>query len=52
MSPAIIFALIAALCLGVWTVFHQHAASRIDYLLGAIIVSLTAVLVGSVILLT
>ena len=46
MNPGIIFALIAAIAFGVWTVFHQLAADKINYLFGAIIVSLTAVVAG------
>lgn len=47
MDPGISFAIIAAISFGLWTVFHQQAASSIDYLFGAIVVSLTAVIVGS-----
>ena len=51
MNPGIIFALVAAIALGVWTVFHQLAADKINYLFGAIIVSLTAVVAGLIFLL-
>ena len=51
MPPGIFYALVATIAFGLWTVFHQRAASKIDYLLGAIIVSLTAVILGSIILL-
>jgi uncharacterized membrane protein len=51
MNPGIIFAIIAAIAFGVWTVFHQQAADKINYLFGAIIVSLTAVVVGLIFLL-
>jgi len=51
MNPGIIFALVAAVAFGLWTVFHKHASAGIDYLAGAIIISLTAVIVGLVILL-
>lgn len=46
----IIFAIIAALSFGAWTVFHQQASSHINNLFGAIIVSLTAVILGSLFL--
>ena len=51
MNPGIIFAIIAAVAFGFWTVFHQQAADKINYLVGAIIVSLTAVIVGLMFLL-
>jgi uncharacterized membrane protein len=51
MNPGILFAIIAATAFGAWTVFHQQAASKIDYLVGAIIISLTATVLGIVILL-
>ena len=51
MNPGIIFALIAAIAFGVWTVFHQLAADKINYLFGAIIVSFTAVITGLIFLL-
>ena len=51
MNPGIIFASIAAIAFGFWTFFHQQAADKINYLLGAIIVSLTAVVLGLIILL-
>lgn len=51
MTLAIIFAIAAALFLGAWTVFHQKAASHINNLFGAIIISLTAVVLGTLILL-
>lgn len=51
MTPGIIFAIIAAVAFGAWTVFHQQAADKIDYLVGAIIISLTAVILGLIILL-
>lgn len=51
MTPGIIFAIIAAVAFGTWTVFHQQAADKIDYLVGAIIISLTAVILGLIILL-
>ena len=46
MNQGIIFAIIAAIAFGVWTVFHQQAADKINCLFGAIIVSLTAVVLG------
>ena len=51
MNQGIIFAVIAAIAFGLWTVFHQQAADKINYLVGAIIVSLTAVIVGLIFLL-
>ena len=50
MNPGIIFAIIAALFFGVWTMFHQQAADKINYLFGAIVVSFTAVIVGAIFL--
>jgi len=50
MSSGIIFAFLAAGAFGLWTVFHQQAANHINSLFGAIIVSLTAFLMGGVIL--
>ena len=46
MNEGILFAVVTALALGVWTVFHQQASDKIDNLFGAIIVSLTAVILG------
>jgi len=46
----IIFAVITAVAFGVWTVFHQQASAYINPIFGAIIISLTAVVVGSIIL--
>ena len=51
MNPGIIFAITAAIAFGIWTVFHQQAADKINYLVGAIIVSLTAVVFGLMFLL-
>ncbi len=51
MILGIIFALIAAVAFGAWTVFEQLAANKINYLFGAIIVSLTAVIIGLIFLL-
>lgn len=51
MTQGIMFAIIAAAAFGVWTVFHQQAANKIDYLIGAIIVSFTAVVLGVILLL-
>ena len=47
----IVFATITAVSFGVWTIFHQQASPHINPIFGAIIVSLTAVILGSVILL-
>lgn len=51
MTQGIIFAIIAAIAFGAWTVFHQQAADKIDYLVGAIIISFTAAVLGLIILL-
>lgn len=50
-NPGIIFAIVTAMALGIWTVFHQQASDKINYLVGAIIVSLTAVVLGLIFLL-
>lgn len=47
----ITFAIIAAFAFALWTVFHNQAAGHIDNLFGAIIVSLTAVILGLIFLL-
>ncbi len=46
MQEGIVFAIIAAVVFGAWTVFHQQASHYINTLFGAIIVSLTAVILG------
>jgi transporter family protein len=46
MSQGIIFAIAAAAFFGLWTVFHQLAAAHVDKIFGAILVSLTAVILG------
>ncbi len=51
MNSGILFAIITAVAFGVWTVFHQQAANKIDFLFGAILVSLTAAVLGLVFLL-
>ena len=51
MNIGIIFAIIAALAFGIWTVFHQQATAHVNPLFGAIIVSLTAAILGFLILL-
>jgi uncharacterized membrane protein len=51
MHPWIIFAIVGAISFGAWTVLHQQAADKIDYLFGAILVSLTAVIFGLIFLL-
>lgn len=47
MNP-IIFAAIAALAFGAWTVFHKLASPHVNQAFGAILVSLVAVVVGSI----
>lgn len=51
MNPGILYSIIAAIVFGFWTIFHQQAADKINYLVGAIIVSLTAVVLGLIFLL-
>jgi uncharacterized membrane protein len=51
MMEGVIFAVVAAVAFGLWTVFHQQASAHIDVLFGAIIVSLTAVIIGAIFLL-
>lgn len=46
MSVGIIFAISAAVVFGLWTVFHNQAANYISPVLGAVLVSLTAVIIG------
>ena len=48
--PPITYAIIAALSFGLWTIFHKFAAPHIDRLLGAILVSLSAVVLGGIIM--
>lgn len=50
MNPGVYFAIICAIVFGLWTVFHQRASTHINNLFGAIIVSLTAVLIGLIFL--
>lgn len=40
------FAILAAITFGFWTIFHKLASPYMDQVLGAVIVSLTAVVVG------
>ncbi len=47
MNP-IIFAVLAALSFGLWTVFHKIAAPYINQVFGAIVVSFTAVAFGAI----
>jgi transporter family protein len=49
MTP-IFFAIFAAFAFGFWTVFHKLASTYIDQVLGAIIVSLSAVILGLAVL--
>lgn len=51
MHEGIIFAVITAFIFALWTAFHQQASAHVNYLFGAIIVSLTAVVVGTILLL-
>lgn len=46
----ILFAIMTAIFFGIWTVFHQQASQHINPIFGAIIVSLTAVILGSIVL--
>jgi uncharacterized membrane protein len=52
MSQGILFAILAATAFGFWTVFHAQAANHINQLFGAVLISFTAVLIGTVLLLT
>jgi uncharacterized membrane protein len=47
----VLFAAITAIVFGLWTVFHKQAASYINNLFGAIVVSLTAVVLGLILFL-
>jgi uncharacterized membrane protein len=51
MNLGIIFAIIAAFASGCWAVLQQQASDKINYLVGAIIVALTAATLGLLILL-
>ena len=51
MEPGIIFAIIAAVAFGIWTLLHQQTSYKINYLLGEIVISGTAVIVGLLFLL-
>ncbi|EKE26606.1 MAG: hypothetical protein ACD_4C00233G0007 [uncultured bacterium (gcode 4)] len=46
MHSGVIYAIIAAFAYGIWTVFHSQAANHISNLLGAVIVSMSAVIMG------
>lgn len=46
MSQGILFAIAAAAFFGLWTVFHQLAAAHVDKIFGAMLVSLTAVILS------
>jgi bacterial/archaeal transporter family protein len=48
---AVLFAVLAAVSFGFWTVFHKFASPHIDQVLGAIIVSGSAVVLGLLVLL-
>lgn len=50
LSEGIIFAILGAVVFGLWTVFHKQASPYIDQLFGAILVSLTAVILGVILL--
>lgn len=50
MDSGIIFAIVAAIAFGAWTIFHKQASDNINSLFGAIIISLTAVIIGALIL--
>jgi len=49
MSP-IIFAILAAVAFGFWTVFHKFASSYVDQVFGAIFISFVAVCAGLLVL--
>lgn len=50
MNP-ILFAILAAGSFGLWTIFHKLASPYVNQIFGAIIVSLTAVIFGTVVFL-
>lgn len=49
MTP-IIFAVLAAVSFGIWTVFHKLASPYVDQVFGAILISSVAVLAGALVL--
>ena len=51
MTP-VLYAILAAFSFGIWTVFHKLASPHINQIFGAIVVSFSAVIAGSIILLT
>jgi len=51
LMPPVIFAILAAITFGLWTVFHQAASAHINQIFGAILVSFTAVIAGTLVLL-
>ncbi len=50
-SP-VAFAILAAFSFGLWTVFHKLASPYVNQILGAILVSFTAVLFGALVFFT
>jgi len=50
MQSGIIYTVLGAVSFGLWTVFHQQASTHIHNLFGSIIVSLTAVILGAILL--
>ncbi|MBR9679845.1 MAG: hypothetical protein GOU99_02230 [Candidatus Altiarchaeota archaeon] len=51
MHPGTIFAIVAAVSFGFWTVFQERASDFVNTLFGAVIVSTTAALLGIALLL-
>jgi bacterial/archaeal transporter family protein len=51
MNP-LIFAILAAITFGFWTIFHKLAAPYINQVFGAVLVSFTAVILGGLFLLS
>ncbi len=49
MSP-VLYAILAAIAFGAWTVFHRLAGPYVNQVFGAVIVSLTAVVLGALVL--
>jgi len=49
---SVIFAILAALSFGLWTVFHKLASPYVNQIFGAILVSFTAVIFGTLIFFT
>ena len=51
LMSAIVFAVLAAVAFGFWTVFHKLASTHVNQIFGALIVSLSAVILAALVLL-